>query len=86
MSTRSLASLDVLMHPRSVAIMGASTHAQNVGGMPVRLMREFGFQGRIVPVHPEVREIQGLETNPLMVNEDGGFAADTSIQLEGDNA
>ena len=66
MSTKLLTSLDVLMHPRSVAIIGASTQAQKVGGMPVRLMREFGFQGRIVPVHPEAREIQGLTAVPSL--------------------
>lgn len=66
MSIKLLTSLDVLMHPRSVAIIGASTQAQKVGGMPVRLMREFGFQGRIVPVHPEAREIQGLTAVPSL--------------------
>ncbi|NDH54764.1 MAG: CoA-binding protein, partial [Betaproteobacteria bacterium] len=54
------------MHPRSVAVIGASTQAQKVGGMPVRLMREFGFQGRIVPVHPEARDIQGLPAVPRL--------------------
>ncbi|MFC7408820.1 acetate--CoA ligase family protein [Hydrogenophaga atypica] len=70
MSIRPTISLDALMRPRSVAIIGASTQAQKVGGMPVRLLREYGFEGRILPVHPEANEIQGLPAVPSLRHAD----------------
>ncbi|WP_416051453.1 acetate--CoA ligase family protein [Cupriavidus basilensis] len=52
--------LDFLLKPRSVAVIGASTQPEKVGGMPIRLLRELGYAGRIFPVHPTAGEIQGL--------------------------
>lgn len=52
--------LDSLLKPRSIAVIGASTQAEKVGGMPIRLLRELGYAGRILPVHPSATEIQGL--------------------------
>ncbi|MGO4158371.1 acetate--CoA ligase family protein [Cupriavidus sp. YAF13] len=52
--------LDFLLKPRSVAVIGASTQPEKVGGMPIRLLRELGYAGRIFPVHPTASEIQGL--------------------------
>ncbi|WP_420997877.1 acetate--CoA ligase family protein [Cupriavidus sp. 30B13] len=52
--------LDFLLKPRSIAVIGASTQAEKVGGMPIRLLRELGYGGRILPVHPGAAQIQGL--------------------------
>lgn len=54
-------SLDALLHPTSVAIVGASQNPQKVGGMPVRLLRELGFAGPVWPINPNAAEVQGLE-------------------------
>lgn len=56
--------LDFLLKPRSVAVIGASTQPDKVGGMPIRLLRELGYAGRIYPVHPSAGEIQGLPAYP----------------------
>jgi acetate---CoA ligase (ADP-forming) len=53
-------SLAALLHPASVAIVGASQNPQKVGGTPVRLLRELGFAGAIYPVNPGVPQVQGL--------------------------
>lgn len=49
-----------LLAPRSIAVIGASTQPNKVGGMPIRLLRENGYPGRIHPVHRTASEIQGL--------------------------
>lgn len=56
--------LDALIKPRSVAVIGASTNPDKVGGVPVALLTRLGYAGRIVPVHPSAREIQGLPALP----------------------
>ncbi len=58
--------LDSLLKPRSVAVIGASTQPDKVGGMPIRLLRELGYAGRIHPVHPSASEIQGLRAYPTL--------------------
>ncbi len=52
--------LDALFRPRSVAIVGASSDANKVGGRPLALLRHAGFAGRILPVNPGASEVQGL--------------------------
>ncbi|KAF7961370.1 hypothetical protein AWV80_33820 [Cupriavidus sp. UYMU48A] len=52
--------LNSLLYPRSIAVVGASTQPDKVGGMPIRLLRELGYAGRIYPVNPSAAEVQGL--------------------------
>jgi acyl-CoA synthetase (NDP forming) len=54
------ASLDCLLNPRSVAIIGASDDPARIGGRPLAAMLKLGFAGRILPVNPNRREVQGL--------------------------
>lgn len=58
--------MDALLRPRSIAVIGASTEPLKVGGVPVKLLREYGYAGRILPVHREAREIQGLPAVPSL--------------------
>ena len=55
-----------LLEPRSIAVIGASTQAHKLGGMPIRLLREGGYRGAIYPVHLHADEIQGLKAYPSM--------------------
>lgn len=48
-----------LLAPRSVAVIGASTEPNKVGGMPIRLLLQNGYPGAIYPVHRTAPEIQG---------------------------
>lgn len=52
--------IDRLLNPASVAIIGASDNPNKIGGRPIRFMRMFGFQGEIYPINPARTEVQGL--------------------------
>jgi len=54
------------MAPRSVAVIGASTEPNKVGGMPIRLLRQHGYPGAVYPVHRTAAEIQGLRAYPSL--------------------
>jgi acetate---CoA ligase (ADP-forming) len=51
--------LDALFRPASVAIIGASSDANRIGGRPVRFTKH-AFKGAILPINPNQKEIQGL--------------------------
>ena len=53
-------SLRPLLHPSTVAIIGASDNPTRIGGRPLRYMRDAGFSGRIYPVNPNRDSVQGL--------------------------
>jgi acetate---CoA ligase (ADP-forming) len=52
--------LEALFHPRSVALIGASTEQAKLSGRPIRYFREFGYSGRLYPVNPKYQVIAGL--------------------------
>ena len=54
------ASLDSLLRPRSVAVLGASSDPTRIGGRPIDYMLKQRFQGAILPVNPNRSEVQGL--------------------------
>lgn len=54
------ASINALLDPKSVAIIGASAERSRIGGRPIWWMLEAGFKGAIYPVNPNRDEIQGL--------------------------
>ena len=54
------ASLDSLLRPRSVAVLGASADPTRIGGRPIDYMLKQRFQGTILPVNPNRAEVQGL--------------------------
>ena len=58
------ARLQPLVDPRSIAIYGASADLTRLGGMPVALLTERGFQGAIYPINPTYTEIAGLRCYP----------------------
>lgn len=60
MTTHLDASLSRLFDPHSIAIVGASATPGKIGAMPVTLLRQYGYAGRIVPINPRAEEIQGL--------------------------
>jgi len=53
-------SLQTLFSPTSIAIVGASNTLGKVGATPIQLLKQYGFQGRILPVNPKAHEVQGL--------------------------
>ena len=67
-----LASLEPLFAPRSVAIVGASTDPLKIGGRPVSFLKASGYAGRILPINPRSKEIQGLPAFAAIGEVDGG--------------
>ena len=54
-------SLDPLFFPASVALIGASSDPERIGGRPLRFLLEGGFGGALYPVNRSgAAEIQGL--------------------------
>ena len=62
------ASLDSLLKPRSVAVLGASADKFRIGGRPISYMLQQEFQGTILPVNPNRTEIQGLRAYPSVAD------------------
>ena len=60
MQSRRFASLDRLLAPDAVAIIGASADPKRIGGRPIAYMHAQGFAGMILPVNPKRTEVQGL--------------------------
>ena len=52
--------LKSLFHPRSVALIGASTEQNKLSGRPFRFFREYGYAGNVYPVNPKYQEIAGV--------------------------
>lgn len=57
-------SLDPLLNPRSIAMIGASADAGRIGGMPLDLLTRFGYAGGIYPVNPKYQEVFGRRCWP----------------------
>src|SRR5712671_2645068 len=58
------ASLQYALNPRSIAIIGASEHANKVGGRPLAYLARFGYRGRVYPINPHRASVQGLVAYP----------------------
>lgn len=65
-------SLDPLFHPASVALIGASSDPERIGGRPLRFLLEGGFQGALYPVNRSgAAEIQGLKAYASLLDVPG---------------
>lgn len=64
MTQHSDSSLTRLFNPGSIAIVGASATPGKIGAMPVTLLRQHGYDGRILPINPRAESIQGLPAAP----------------------
>lgn len=53
-----------LLHPRSVAVIGASGDRNKTAGRPVAYLRKHGFAGPIFPVNPKLDRIDDLPCYP----------------------
>ena len=55
-----------LLHPRSVAVIGASDDATKTTGRPLRFLRQAGFAGKVYPVNPNRATVQGETAWPSL--------------------
>lgn len=54
------------LHPRSIAVIGASTDPTKRGHQVVRALLARGFPGRVYPVNPRAETILGLPVHPTV--------------------
>jgi acyl-CoA synthetase (NDP forming) len=59
-------SLDKLMNPRSIAVVGASERQDALGSRVIRNLRALGYTGRIYPVNPRYKSIGDLICFPAL--------------------
>lgn len=55
-----------LFTPRTVAVLGASSTSTTMANTFLRRMVEFGYPGRLYPIHPKASEIEGLPAYPSL--------------------
>lgn len=60
--------MDLLLHPRSIAIIGASTNPEALGGRPLGFLQAYGFTGPIYPVNPNSAVVQGVPAYPSIAD------------------
>lgn len=59
-----LGGLDALFNPGSVAFVGASTSPGKLGYRNIKNLVDFGFRGRLYPIHPKAESICGVPAFP----------------------
>ena len=66
--SRSQDIIEGLFHPKSIAVVGASSNESlQTDGWVARLV-DFGYPGKIYPINPKAAEIMGLKAYPTIVD------------------
>ncbi len=73
--------LETLLYPKAIAVIGASRNPDKVGHAVVANLVNSRFQGPIIPVNPEAKEILGLKCYKSLDDYTG--AVDLSIIMVG---
>lgn len=61
-----MAALDALFDPQSIAVIGASSDPNRLGGRPIDFCKRGGFPRPIYPINPNQTEVQGLRSYPSL--------------------
>lgn len=56
----SIKNIDAFFHPKSIALIGASTRDRSVGGILMSNLLNGGFKGPIMPVNPKASAVNGV--------------------------
>ena len=56
-----MTTLQEIMSPKSIAIVGASDNKARIGGRPLAHMIEQKFSGGIFPINPNRDSVQGIK-------------------------
>jgi acetyl coenzyme A synthetase (ADP forming)-like protein len=63
-----LASMQRIMNPRSVAVIGASAEDGKIGNSVMKNLINGGYRGDIYPIHPKAAEILGRKAYPSVLD------------------
>ena len=64
-----------LLHPKTVAVLGASQDTNKLVGKPIYFMQRHKYKGKIYPVNPKYKEISGLTCYPSLAEVPGEIDA-----------
>jgi len=70
-TARENAQLEALLHPKSVAVLGASQDPAKLVGKPIFFMQQHKYGGKIYPINPKYKEISGLPCYPSLAQVPG---------------
>ena len=74
-TTQATAPLQSLLHPKTVAVLGASQDTSKLVGKPIFFLQQHKFSGKIYPVNPKYKEISGLPCYPSLAQIPGEIDA-----------
>ena len=57
-----------MLHPKSIAICGASNSVASMGTVLLLSLQSLGFEGPIYPVHPREKRVKGLTAYPSVLD------------------
>lgn len=66
-----------MVRPRSVAVVGASAKRMTQGNVVISNLKEWGYRGAVLPVHPQASEIDGIAA----LNSVAALPADTDLAI-----
>ena len=58
--------LDEILHPQSIAVVGASGNPNALGYGFTRHLLDYGYQGKIYPINPNHSEVLGIKAYPSL--------------------
>ena len=58
--------LEALLHPKTVAVLGASQDTNKLVGKPIFFLQQHKYGGKIYPINPRYKEISGLPCYPSL--------------------
>ncbi len=58
--------LDRLLDPRSIAVIGASFDARRPGGQPLHALTHYGYSGKVYAVNPRYGDVNGVPCYPTI--------------------
>ena len=61
-----MTTLDDLITPRHVAVVGASDDPSRIGGRPLHFFLTKGYEGSVYPVNPNREVVQGADAYPSL--------------------
>lgn len=56
-----MSNISKLFSPASLAVIGASTNPDKLGGRPIKFLKNHGYPGEIYPINAAAGEVQGLK-------------------------
>jgi acetyl coenzyme A synthetase (ADP forming)-like protein len=70
-ATAARASVDSFLHPRTLAVIGASRTRGSIGAAIFRNLLEMGFSGPVFPVNPKADVVQSVKAYPTVLDVPG---------------